>query len=139
MLGDVGQETFEELNYRPRELSAGTNFGWSAFEGNRRFNRRVRARRRRCADPHVRPRPWLLGDRRARSCATQRLPRLAGRMLYSDFCSGRINSIVPRSPRGRAPREEGLRVDLLASFGQDRAGAVYVISLTGPVYRLVAR
>ena len=36
-------------------------------------------------------------------------------------------------------RREGLRVPFAASFGEDRTGRVYVISLDGPVFRLVER
>ena len=138
VLGDVGQETFEELNYRPRGRLAGANFGWSAFEGNRRFNRRVRARR------HVRP---IHTYGRDRGCSVTAgyvvrdpaLPEMRGRLVYGDFCSGEISSIVPRAPRGRDPRREHLRVPLLSSFGEDSAGQVYALSLGGPVYRLVGR
>lgn len=138
VLGDVGQETFEELNYRPRARSAGANFGWSAYEGNRRFNRSVRARRA-VAPMHTYARDRgcsVIGGPVVRDPG---IPRLSGRMLYGDFCSGRINSIVPRAPRGLRPRSEGLRVELLSSFAEDRAGRIYAMSLTGPVYRLVAR
>jgi len=138
VLGDVGQETFEELDYRPRKHSAGANFGWSAYEGNRRFNRRIRAR-------DAVPPMHTYG--RDRGCSViagpvvrdPRLPKLNGRMLYGDFCSGEVSSIVPHAPRGRNPRREHLRVPLLSSFGEDRAGRVYALSLTGPVYRLVSR
>ncbi len=138
VMGDVGQEAFEELNYRPRGRLAGANFGWSAFEGNRRFNRRIRAR------GHVRPMHTYGRDR---GCSViggpvvrdPGLPSLEGRMLYSDFCSGQISSIVPRAPRGRLPRREGLKVSLAASFGEDSAGRVYVVSLNGPVFRLVEK
>jgi len=138
VLGDVGQETFEELNYRPRRRLAGTNFGWSAFEGNRRFNRRVRARR------HV---PPIHTYGRDRGCSViagyvirdRALPQMRGRLVYGDFCSGDISSIVPRAPLGRDPRREHLRVPLLSSFGEDEVGHVYAISLGGLVYRLVPR
>ncbi len=137
VLGDVGQEAYEELDYRPRGRLAGANFGWSAYEGNHRFNRRIRARR------HVRPMHTYGRDRGCSVVAgyVVRDPRLRpwrGRLLYGDFCSGEISSIVARAPRGRDPRRERLRVPLLSSFGEDRSGGVYVASLDGPVYRIVA-
>ncbi|HEX6387953.1 MAG TPA: PQQ-dependent sugar dehydrogenase, partial [Solirubrobacteraceae bacterium] len=136
VLGDVGQEAYEELDYRPRKRLAGANFGWSAYEGNHRFNRRIRARR------HVRPMHTYGRDRGCSVIAgyVVRDPALRpwnGRLLYGDFCSGEISSIVPRSPRGRAPRRERLRVPGLSSFGEDRRGRIYAISLAGPVYRIV--
>ncbi|MBV9285166.1 MAG: PQQ-dependent sugar dehydrogenase, partial [Acidimicrobiia bacterium] len=33
-IGDVGQDTWEEIDFAPGVQSAGMNFGWSRFEGN---------------------------------------------------------------------------------------------------------
>ncbi|MEA2273837.1 MAG: hypothetical protein QOI98_2545 [Solirubrobacteraceae bacterium] len=137
VLGDVGQEAYEEIDYRPRGRGRGANFGWSAFEGNHRLNRAVSARR------HVRP---IHTYGRDNGCAViagyvvrdPALPRLRGRLLYGDFCNGEIRSLVPRAPRARDPRREHVRVQALSSFGEDRRGRIYVTSLAGPVYRLVA-
>lgn len=37
-IGDVGQDTWEEIDYLPAPLTAGTNFGWSVCEGTHDFN-----------------------------------------------------------------------------------------------------
>lgn len=138
LIGDVGQEAFEEVNYRPRSRAKGANFGWSAFEGNRRFNRRVRARNvTRPIHTYTRDRGCsIIGGYVVRD---PELPRLRGRYLYTDFCNGEIRSLVPRAPRARDVRSENVRVDQASSFGEDDAGRIYVTSLAGPVYRLVAR
>ena len=65
------------------------------------------------------------------------LPALYGRYVYGDFCVGDLRSLVPGIPHARDDRSLGLHVDSLSSFGQDNAGHVYVVSLDGPVYRLV--
>ena len=41
--------------------------------------------------------------------------------------------------RARSVRATSLSVDSLSSFGEDARGRVYATSLSGPVYRLVAR
>ena len=136
VLGDVGQEAYEEIDYR-RDRGRGANFGWSAYEGNHRLNRRVHAR------GHVRP---IHTYGRDNGCSViagyvvrdPALPRLAGRLLYGDFCNGDIRSLIPRSPRARDPRREHVHVQALSSFGEDRRGRIYVTSLAGPVYRIVA-
>ena len=38
LIGDVGQDQFEEVDYLPRGEQSGANLGWSAFEGPARFN-----------------------------------------------------------------------------------------------------
>ncbi len=37
-IGDVGQDSFEEINHRPADSATGTNFGWRCYEGNNTFN-----------------------------------------------------------------------------------------------------
>jgi glucose/arabinose dehydrogenase len=136
VLGDVGQEAYEEIDYRPRGKAAGTNFGWSAYEGNHRLNRRVHAR------GNVRP---IHTYGRDNGCAViagyvvrdPALPRMRGRLLYGDFCTGDIRSLIPRAPRARDPRREHVHVQAMSSFGEDLRGRIYVTSLAGPVYRLV--
>jgi hypothetical protein len=67
-----------------------------------------------------------------------RLPRLAGRYLYGDLCTGRISMLSLREGRLAATSHGDLpfKISLLASFGQDSLGHIYVVSLSGPVYRL---
>jgi glucose/arabinose dehydrogenase len=138
VLGDVGQEAYEEIDYRPRGKGRGANFGWSAYEGNHRLNRSVHAR------GHVRP---IHTYGRDNGCAVMAgyvvrdpaLPRLRGRFLYGDFCTGEIRSLVPHAPLARDPRREHVRVQALSSFGEDLGGRIYATSLAGPVYRIVPK
>jgi glucose/arabinose dehydrogenase len=37
-IGDVGQDSFEEINRRPSDSVNGTNFGWRCYEGDNTFN-----------------------------------------------------------------------------------------------------
>jgi hypothetical protein len=79
----------------------------------------------------------------------RRLPKLRGRYLYSDFCTGRLRSFVPppidpNSPaRPAAPgtddRDEGIFVRNPTSFGQGTNGQIYVASQAGSVFKLVAK
>ena len=138
LIGDVGQEAYEEIDYRPAGRGSGANFGWSAYEGNHRLNRSLKPKNT------VKP---IHTYGRDKGCSViggyvvrdPTLPRMRGRYLYGDFCSGEIRSLVPHAPRARDPRREKLRVGLMSSFGEDNAGRIYVTSLNGPVYRLVAR
>lgn len=67
-----------------------------------------------------------------------RSPALAGRYIFGDFCSGEIWSISRGAATGTRPT---LLLDtnlFISSFGQDRAGEVYVVDRGGSVYRLAA-
>jgi glucose/arabinose dehydrogenase len=139
VIGDVGQDTIEEVDFRTRGTARGVNFGWRAFEGTRREDPGLRVR------GDVKP---VLQYTHARGgCSVTggyvirdpRLPALAGRYVYGDFCAG--NLLTARLSQGGASAQAslGLHVSALSSFGQDDAGRVYVVSLGGPVYRLDSR
>jgi hypothetical protein len=63
------------------------------------------------------------------------LPSLAGRYLYGDFCEAALRSVDLANPASDAA--VGLSVNSLSSFGEDACGRILVVSLAGPVYRLV--
>ena len=64
------------------------------------------------------------------------LPSLAGRYVYGDNCGGWVHSAVLAQPQVTDDRDEGVSVTNLYSFGQDSCGHLYVLSGSGPVYRI---
>jgi glucose/arabinose dehydrogenase len=136
VIGDVGQNTEEEIDYVPAERACGNNFGWSAFEGTNRLNEDQ------TAPNAVSP---ILTYGRDEGCSVtggyvirdRSLSALFGRYVYGDFCAGELRSFEPALPRARDDQSLGLTVPSLSSFGEDNAGHVYALSLDGPVYRLV--
>ena len=137
-IGDVGQNTLEEIDYEPRGQARGRDFGWSCFEGRRRFNSS-----RRCPNPTP---PVLDYSHAGGACSVtggvvvrdKRLPRLLGRYIYGDYCAGKLRSFRIVNGKATGDRSEGLTVSSLSSFGEDAGGRVYATSLDGPVYRLSA-
>jgi glucose/arabinose dehydrogenase len=138
IIGDVGQDTEEEIDFARHGHGAGANYGWSIFEGDRRFK------------PGSAPgavRPAIVARHSDGYCAIiggfvvrdPALPALEGRYLFGDNCKAQINSVVLSAGHARDNRATGLSVSSLAGFGQDNAGHVYMASLAGPVYRLVQR
>jgi glucose/arabinose dehydrogenase len=139
-IGDVGQNEVEEIDFTLKDKSAGSNFGWRPFEGDRRFTDEEA--------PNAVP-PVITKDHDRGWCSITggyvvrdpKLPTLEGRYLYGDFCKGEIWSA--RLSEGSAAadgRVAGLpRFEQLSSFGQDSRGRIYVVSLAGQVSRLAAR
>jgi glucose/arabinose dehydrogenase len=153
-IGDVGDHRFEEINYLPARKARGANFGWSAYEGFAPFTRSVPKTRTVLpvlAYPHG-PGCAVTGGYVVRDPALSRIAgrEIVGRYLFGDYCTGRLFGFRPR-PGRRAGKERSFRfrVPYLASFAEDRAGRIYVLSqfgvgpgerLTrGSVYRLVPR
>ena len=138
-IADVGQNAVEEVNFAAKDGARGANYGWRPFEGTRRnFDEP--------APDAVEPVIELSHD--DGNCSITggyvvrdpNLPALAGRYVYGDLCVGRLRSarLSPGSAQGDAPVRGLAKVEQLASFGEDARGRVYVVSLTGPVYRLAA-
>jgi glucose/arabinose dehydrogenase len=135
IIGDVGQGEVEEIDFLPRGAAPGANFGWSVFEGTRRFSAgRVRHHRR----------PVIQQSHAAGWCAIiggfvvrdRSVKDLYGRYVYGDNCKSGLYSARVGSRGARGVRRVGVSVGSLSSFGEDALGRVYATSLGGPVYRL---
>jgi glucose/arabinose dehydrogenase len=136
-IGDVGQDAEEEIDVVGRGEGSGANFGWSAYEGNQRFNDDQSA-------PDAIP-PALVALHSDGTCSITGglvvrdpdLTSLYGRYLYGDLCLGQLRSFTPQ-PGAPAKDDTALGVDVerLASFGEGVDGTVYAASISGPVYRL---
>jgi glucose/arabinose dehydrogenase len=143
-IGDVGQDNFEEVDIVPAGEANGANFGWSAYEGFGRYKGGIPRRETVTpvlAYPHG-PGCAVTGGYIVRDPRLARLAgrELVGRYLFGDYCTGKLYSLRPPTGNRGAGRDHpiGLRVPLLTSFGEDRAGHIYVLSGKGPVYGLVA-
>jgi len=137
LIGDVGQDNFEEVDYLPRGRQAGVNLGWSAFEAFARYNKDQSA-------PGAILPIFAYGTHSDGNCSITGgyvvrdpgLRSLYGRYLYGDFCAGQLRSLIPSLPKAADEKALGPTVAALSSFGEDSAGRVYATSLSGPVYRL---
>jgi hypothetical protein len=143
VLGDVGQATWEEVDWVPTtDTLAGSNFGWDCWEGNLQLTAG-------CNPANYVP-PVLTyanpnGDSPPHTAVTggvvvrdPALTTLFGRYLYADFYAGVIHSAALAKPVTDDREEDGLpAVTDLVAFGQDADAHVYVVSLDGSVQRVV--
>ena len=140
-IGDVGELAWEEVSVVRNGARLPANLGWDAYEG---FEAVVWDE-----GGHNEPRGpgelvWPAAVyARDEGCAAviggyvyrgERIPALRGRYVYGDFCSGAVWSLDPADP-GVVRHELDLGTTL-ASFGEDEAGELYLVSRTGSVYRL---
>ena len=139
-IGDVGQGDREEVTILPA-ASVGANLGWNTWEGTRCFQAPCGT------SGFVFPQVEYT---HASGCSVtgglvyrgSAIPGLAGTYFYADFCAGRINSLL--FDGGIVTKHVDRAAELgvipqLSSFGYDAAGEVYVTSLNGRVYKIVAR
>jgi glucose/arabinose dehydrogenase len=135
VIGDVGQDREEEIDFAAAGTGAGANYGWSVWEGTRR--------EKPGSAPHA-IRPVLVGLHSSGYCAIiggyvvrdRSLPSLYGRYLFGDNCRPQIESVRLSRGRARGLRATGLSVGSTSSFGEDARGHIYITSLEGPVYRI---
>ena len=134
-IADVGQDSWEEINYSAPGTAAGANFGWRVFEGPDRY-----------ADGSAPgAQAPVLGLRHSDGyCSVtggyvvrdQALTTLNGSYLYGDFCNPDVRAVDLGPGSAAGDRSTGMRVESLVSFGEDARGRVYAVSLNGPVYRI---
>lgn len=135
IVGDVGQDLEEEIDFASAGTGAGANYGWSVWEGDRRNKPGAAA--------HA-VFPALVALHSSGYCAIiggyvvrdRSLPSLNGRYLFGDFCRPQIESVNLRHGHASGLRATGLQVSATSSFGQDASGHIYISSLNGPVYRI---
>jgi glucose/arabinose dehydrogenase len=134
IIGDVGQDAVEEIDFKRRGGARGANFGWSVFEGTRRYRSGSVRGHDKPVIQHRHSAGWcsIIGGYVVRD----RDSDLFGRYVYGDFCKGDLYSARLSGGGASGVRRVGVSVPSLASFGEDTQGRVYAASLGGAVYRL---
>ena len=138
LIGDVGQNTYEEIDFQPAG-SAGQNFQWNECEGFHTFPGGSAP----CAGPSGSVPPKLeyshdfgcavVGGFRYRGP----IGPFRGQYVFSDNCSGGIYIVANADgslPVWTSEQLNGAPGMSTYSFGEDEAGNVYVADGNGPVY-----
>jgi glucose/arabinose dehydrogenase len=136
LMGDVGQDSREEINRQRASSAGGENYGWSCFEGDQTVDFNP------CDGTDLTP-PVLVYDHSLGCSVTggyvYRGPvvELRGFYVFGDFCSGRI--WLARESGGRWTAELWADTDIaISSFGEDERGELYVVDLNrGELSRFV--
>jgi glucose/arabinose dehydrogenase len=138
VIGDVGQDEQEEIDFARRGRGAGANYGWSIFEGRRRNKPGTApgAVSPALVTLHSRGYCAIIGGYVVRD---RSLKSLYGRYLYGDDCQSQIRSAKLTPRRAVGDSSTGLDVPEMSSFGEDALGRIYAVSLEGPVYRFTGR
>jgi glucose/arabinose dehydrogenase len=141
-IADVGQNAWEEINAAPAaggvDAGKGLSFGWSAFEGDERYNEDV------SPDGHTPPIATYGHDAGCSISGGARVrggpvPALEGWYVYADYCSGQLWAleVIGEGADLAAGRTVTLgSVETATAVVAGPAGEVYALSRDGPVYRL---
>ena len=137
IIGDVGQDTLEEVDLEPAGSAGGINYGWDDMEGTM------------CFEPssgcltanRVLP---ILEYTHSLGCSISGgyryrgngIPQANGLYFYGDYCSGRLWAA---SQNTNGTWNSTMLVDTaysITSFGLDEAGELYLTNYDGEVHRL---
>jgi glucose/arabinose dehydrogenase len=139
-IGDVGQNLWEEVDFRPAaKIGKLANYGWSRYEGKSVYD---------AGKPYLQKgdavSPVVVYSHSAGCSITggyvyrgSTVPAAVGRYFYGDYCSGTLWSFKVGAKGGRAsaPVTFG-KIAALTSFGQDGNGELYAVSGNGGIYAL---
>ena len=148
-IGDVGQDAWEEIDYRTSaQLATPVNYGWSRYEGLNDYNTGITVNPPDPPVPLVFP-VYEYDHATNHDCAVlggyvyrgTDMPDEVGRYFFADLCTGIVRSLVVSGGVASDERDESDGVPSPSSFepssfGVDAAGELYIASLgTGAVYR----
>jgi glucose/arabinose dehydrogenase len=135
-IADVGQNTWEEIDFQPTASAGGENYGWSCMEGD--------------ANPGYNPcdgnpltGPILTYPHGAECSVTGgfryrgTIAGFQGNYVFGDYCSGRIWFASPLGGLWTAQEWADTTYNI-SSFGEDERGDLYVVDLNGSVYRFTS-
>lgn len=138
-VADVGQGELEEVSVAAAEGTTpggrGVSFGWSAWEGSRRFNTDV--------DAPGAVMPVHEYEHTGGACSISggavgtntTTPSRAGWYFYGDYCTGTVTAIL--TDGGRTVLTETVAKDLSEIVAvRSTSTAMYVVSLSGAVHQI---
>jgi glucose/arabinose dehydrogenase len=143
-IADVGQDRWEEIDVQPAG-SGPLNFGWSVMEARHCL-------RGATCDAAGMTAPILEYSHKVGCSITggavyrgRALPELDGAYFYSDFCTAIVRSLRWRDGRvsdswdWKQALDPDFKLAQVSAFGEDQDGELYLLSLDGPIYKLVRR
>jgi len=142
-IADVGQGSWEEVNFQPATSPGGENYGWRRMEGIHCFNPSSNCNDGTLTLP-------ILEYSHSDGCSISggyryrgiRYPGLEGVYFYGDYCSGRVWG-AQEDQNGVWASEELLATNLrITAFGEDEDGEVYLVHFASPagaVYRIATQ
>jgi glucose/arabinose dehydrogenase len=134
-IGDVGQGTWEEIDFEAAGDPGGRNYGWRCYEGNANFNLSGCEPK----ENYTFPIHEYLSDERVNGCSVtggfvcrgEDYPSLYGKYLYADYCSGKMWTIEKLQGGGVS---NALVYDhannAVTTFGEDAQGNLYFADAT---------
>ena len=157
-MGDVGQHTWEEINFQPANSNGGENYGWNHMEGMSTFEDFSEIQDS-ISPIYVYPNDAniikvLLGwdEDDTYGCSVtggyvyrgKAIPSLFGHYVFGDYCTGKIWSFKYQNNELSEFKDlteninlaNGEHTPYVSSFGEDLNGELYIIDYSGDIYKI---
>ncbi len=161
-IGDVGQNSWEEINFQNATSSGGENYGWNYYEGLEKFNNNEYSNK---PDKTTKPIYTYSNDANVykvilgiseidvSGCSItggyvyrgSKIPYLYGHYIFSDYCTGRIwsfkyeanqlNSFMDLTEMINI--ENGEKTIYVSSLGEDADGELYFVDYNGGIFKMI--
>lgn len=145
-IADVGEGVREEIDVQPAGTPGGRNFGWKVMEGSACFSSAsCPVGTPTCGSPAY-TMPDLEYEHGHGDCSvtggyvsrSPSLPHAWGVYFFGDLCSGRLWAAERRGGReGFNVRQLPVMAQSVVTFGEDRAGDLWLATHRGDLFRLV--
>lgn len=149
-IGDVGQNRWEEINWMPKGKGAGANYGWRLREADRETPQKdVGGPAPKGAIEPVYVYDHGNGPKDGLSVTGGYVYRgpvksLQGRYFFGDYNNRRVWSFIPKNGKPSDFKDhtddfqpEDGKLGMIASFGEDPDGNLYIVDHGGPILRIV--
>ncbi len=139
-IADVGQNSYEEIDFAPASSTGAENYGWKLMEG---FSCFVEGSPD-CNSPRFTPPIAVYG--RDGGCSVTggyvyrgaAHPALVGAYVFGDYCSGNVWTLRRDAAGAWQMTLQGEVDARITSFGEDEAGELYITDDAGRLLRLRA-
>jgi len=144
-IADVGQNSWEEINFAPASSAGGENYGWSCQEGLHFFKDTCDANETPFTDPVA---EYAHNNDPGLPCSGSitggyvyrgdLYPDMYGKYFYTDFCTGFLYTTYWDGDSWVTAELDQLSPFAYSTFGEDINGELYIADKTsGTIYRFI--
>lgn len=139
-IADVGQNAWEEVNFRPASSTGGENYGWRCYEGNATYNTAACA----AASTMVFPVQQYSHSAPTSFCSItggvvyrgSKYPAMNGIYFFTDYCAGVLYGISGSESNGWTTTNFGSAGSAVTAIQEDAAGELYIVRQGGVIAKI---
>jgi len=162
IIGDIGKNSWQEINWKSWDNSKEANFGWNIMEGNHCFDEETLCDTTGLTLPiyeypsrvSYMKKLINMGNEETFGCAIvggyvyrgDKHYSLYGSYIFGDYCSNQIWSL--KQTKKRTIALKNIRQELkknsqsfpiiISSFGEDNSGELYIVDYMGAIYKFIS-